>query len=152
MIEDAPYAWIFFVSYIVVAFIVLNLIIGVIVTTMEEEVTPPLGRDQRSNCTSTNRSCSAWQLSDQVAVPSAQLRPGVAVRKSQLPCAPTESTRHENGPPPNEGEGPEEKQATSAERLERAHVSSPGPWGLNDLELDCLVFFQVPEAGTAIAE
>ncbi|MFC3994789.1 ion transporter [Nocardiopsis sediminis] len=35
---EAPYAWLYFVVFIVIsAFIVLNLIIGVIVTTMEEE-------------------------------------------------------------------------------------------------------------------
>ncbi|WP_285757759.1 ion transporter [Nocardiopsis ansamitocini] len=39
VIEESPYAWIFFVLFIVIsAFIVLNLIIGVIVTSMETEV------------------------------------------------------------------------------------------------------------------
>ncbi|WP_233515048.1 ion transporter [Marinitenerispora sediminis] len=39
VIDEAPYAWVFFVGFIVVsAFIVLNLIIGVIVTSMEQEV------------------------------------------------------------------------------------------------------------------
>jgi voltage-gated sodium channel len=39
VMSEAPMAWIFFVLYIVVtAFIVLNLVIGVIVTSMEQEV------------------------------------------------------------------------------------------------------------------
>ncbi len=85
VIKDAPYAWIFFVSYIVVsAFIVLNLIIGVIVTTMEEEVNAHRwAEDQELELEQHMQvMLRLEQLSEQVAVLSAQLRTlGVAVEE-----------------------------------------------------------------------
>lgn len=136
VIEDAPYAWIFFVSYIVVsAFIVLNLIIGVIVTTMEEEVSAPAGqRTRRSNCTSTNRSCSAWSSS---ATRSRCCPPSYGPSASPWRKSPTSVCSHwrahgmKNGPPPNEGEGPEEKTGDVGGALRaRARQQPGGPWGL----------------------
>lgn len=85
VIHEAPYAWIFFVCYIVVsAFIVLNLIIGVIVTTMEEEVNAHRwAEDQEIELHQHEQvMLRLEQLSDQVAVLSAQLRAlGVAVEE-----------------------------------------------------------------------
>jgi voltage-gated sodium channel len=108
VIEDAPYAWIFFVSYIVVsAFIVLNLIIGVIVTTMEEEVSAPRwAEDQEIELHQHEQvMLRLEQLSDQVAVLSAQLRAlGVAVEEvSNFRVLPLESTRHEKRPSAKRG-------------------------------------------------
>ncbi|KUP97595.1 ion transporter [Thermobifida cellulosilytica] len=88
VIGEAPYAWIFFVSYIVVsAFIVLNLIIGVIVTTMEEEVNAHRwAEDQELELEQHHEVMRRLdQLSDQVAVLSAQLRAlGVAVEGATI--------------------------------------------------------------------
>ncbi|GAA3979194.1 ion transporter [Thermobifida alba] len=85
VIKDAPYAWIFFVSYIVVsAFIVLNLIIGVIVTTMEEEVNAHRWAEDQELELEQHRQVMLRleQLGEQVAVLSAQLRTlGVAVEE-----------------------------------------------------------------------
>ncbi|WP_369975118.1 ion transporter [Thermobifida halotolerans] len=103
VIDQAPYAWIFFVSYIVIsAFIVLNLIIGVIVTTMEEEVNAHRWEEDQELELAQHRTVMLRldQLSEQVAILSAQLRTlGVAVEEASVQQDGHERVQNTKRPP-----------------------------------------------------
>ncbi|PSK98388.1 voltage-gated sodium channel [Murinocardiopsis flavida] len=77
VIEEAPYAWVFFVVFIVVsAFIVLNLILGVIVTSMEQEVNAERWEEDQELELAQHESVMAQlgALTEEVARLSAQMR------------------------------------------------------------------------------
>ncbi|TDQ45606.1 ion transporter [Actinorugispora endophytica] len=111
VIEDAPYAWIFFVVFIVIsAFIVLNLIIGVIVTSMEEEVNAERWEEDQEVELEQHQAVMLRleQLSSQVAALSEQV--GV------LGGSPGEKTRDAAGPDTKKPSARKERRAEKRNR------------------------------------
>lgn len=99
VIDEAPHAWIFFVAFIVVsAFIVLNLIIGVIVTSMEQEVSAERWEEDQVMEAEQHEAVMAQlgALTDEVARLSAQ----VHAMKGGPAAAPAGGAGNENGPSP----------------------------------------------------